>query len=817
MKSSLVWPTFVWRILAAGLPLAAYTFQTGIPVPLSQQGFAPVAVAAADFNRDGVTDIASGNLGTPVFLGAQVSTIGILLGVRSGVPGVPAELALEGIVKEIAAADFTGDGNADVLALTSVVSGSKLCLYSGTGVGTFASPVCSDLTGTPSKLTPAHLDRDGRLDVALIRVQDGGVVTMLNAGSGAFAPGPSATVALASAVAAADWNGDGLGDLAVASRSGTLTLLLSANGVLLQASQTRQITGGVTDMVAVDLNRDTRADLLLTDPQLATLTSLLSRNDPSAYLSPAVTVGFPAQGTTLRVADMNGDGVADIAASTHAGPLVIGSNADGSLQVPNPPGAQPVGTGPLAAGDVDGDGRMDLVVIAYGSSGLGVYWLRSTAVATVTALEITPASSVYGQKAMVTVRVRLAAPGAVAPLTGGSVQLLDGSTVLQTLPLTPMAGVQTDLAAAQAELLLPAGARDISARFPGTTQYLGSASAPVRTTVTPSQSFVRFLASRPADVSYTQGLRLAAGATGPLVVPNEGVISLSVNGAVISRGLVSNGETQLFIPPSMPLGKIAVQLAFEGPNFQPSVSEILDFPVTGGTVTAASAANYRPTTAPDSLAVLALPGLVRAQGAAAGAVPWPLALGGVEVETRDLAGGTRQSVGLTYAGTGQVNVHLPATTPSGARRVVVTIDGVEAAAGEIQVAPVAPGLFTADGSGTGAPAAYAALYRADGSVEARSVFSCAGSICRPLDMDMGVAGDRLVLTLFGTGWRRAGLVTATVEGRTAEVLYAGAQTETPGLDQANIVIPRETQGRGEVTVFLTGDGLATNAVRISLR
>jgi len=77
----------------------------------------------------------------------------------------------------------------------------------------------------------------------------------------------------------------------------------------------------------------------------------------------------------------------------------------------------------------------------------------------------------------------------------------------------------------------------------------------------------------------------------------------------------------------------------------------------------------------------------------------------------------------------------------------------------------------------------------------------------------------VILLLFGSGIRyRSGLtgVKAVIGGENAEVLYAGLQPESVGLDQINVRLPRSLMGRGEVNVVLTVDGRVANTVTVMI-
>jgi uncharacterized protein (TIGR03437 family) len=67
------------------------------------------------------------------------------------------------------------------------------------------------------------------------------------------------------------------------------------------------------------------------------------------------------------------------------------------------------------------------------------------------------------------------------------------------------------------------------------------------------------------------------------------------------------------------------------------------------------------------------------------------------------------------------------------------------------------------------------------------------------------------LVLYGTGIRHAVSLTATVNGIPVPAVHA-AQPEYAGLDQINLQIPRDFAGAGVVTIVITVDGRASNAV-----
>lgn len=241
---------------------------------------------------------------------------------------------------------------------------------------------------------------------------------------------------------------------------------------------------------------------------------------------------------------------------------------------------------------------------------------------------------------------------------------------------------------------------------------------------------------------------------------------------------------------------------------------------TAVAATSVSAANYRSPLASESIAAvfgseLAVVTLPNAGGTL------PTSLGGTQITVTDSAGTSRLSP-LFFVSPTQANYLIPAGTVAGTATVTITSWSGALSRGTVQINPVAPGLFTANSSGRGVPAAVAERILANGSRSTVPVaaFDATQSQFVPLPIDLGTATDQVFLAAFGTGFRnRSALtaVTATIGGTPAEVTYAGPQNDFIGLDQANLRIPFSLAGRGEVDVVLTVDGLMANTVRINIK
>ncbi|HZS08563.1 MAG TPA: hypothetical protein VFD58_27265 [Blastocatellia bacterium] len=254
-------------------------------------------------------------------------------------------------------------------------------------------------------------------------------------------------------------------------------------------------------------------------------------------------------------------------------------------------------------------------------------------------------------------------------------------------------------------------------------------------------------------------------------------------------------------------------------------SRAIDLTITSNPVASVSAASYSPAAlAPEAIAAAFGTGLATTTTGAT-VTPLPTSLAGTSISVRDSAGVERVAP-LFFVSPTQVNYQIPASTAPGLATVTITGGDGSISTGTMQIAAVAPGLFSADASGNGIAAAVAVRARADGTQIyediARFDTSQNRYVAIPIDLgpDQGGSTDQVYLALFGTGFRYRSAesnVAVKVGGIDAPVTYAGAQLQLVGLDQINMRLPRTLIGRGEVDITVTADGRAANTVRVNIK
>ncbi len=255
--------------------------------------------------------------------------------------------------------------------------------------------------------------------------------------------------------------------------------------------------------------------------------------------------------------------------------------------------------------------------------------------------------------------------------------------------------------------------------------------------------------------------------------------------------------------------------------FTPTPGGGTSTPITfsiGRLATAVPATSFvNSTVTPDSIVALFGTGLATGTQVAT-SLPLPVSLLGTTVIIRDSLGG-EQMAPLFFVSPGQINLLIPANTAAGLATLVVKSGDNVVAVGSLTVAPVNPGLFTANATGQGVVAGVALRVTSIGQAF-EPLYRFEGSQAVPVPVDLGPQTDQVYLVIYGSGLRGAGLTTvkATVGGVDVPVLFAGAAPGLAGVDQINLgPLPRSLAGRGPVDLILSAGNLASNTVRVTIK
>ncbi len=184
----------------------------------------------------------------------------------------------------------------------------------------------------------------------------------------------------------------------------------------------------------------------------------------------------------------------------------------------------------------------------------------------------------------------------------------------------------------------------------------------------------------------------------------------------------------------------------------------------------------------------------------------------VRVEIIDNAG-VVHATRLFHTNPAQINFFIPDEVIPGRAAALVLHDGEIVGSSRLIVNAVSPGLFSANGTGEGVGLIVAIREVSDDLRQQMDVFRFdreAGVwVGVPIDLDLG----ETYLRLYGTGFRHAELVEASVRGESVPVLDFAPVAGFLGLDQVNIgPLSSSLSDAGEVAVMITTDGIASNEV-----
>ena len=267
-------------------------------------GGSPLALTAHDFDGDGNVDLA-----VPF---ADNNTIAMLFG--DGAGGFATRAAGVGTAMEPAAVafgDFNGDGHPDVV--TADYNSTQVTVAFGASGGSLTSPATTlNACGEPAGVAVGRFNADAFDDIAVACYTGNEMVVLFGDGTGAFPTTTTISTGAASmpnAIAIADLDGDSHLDVADAGfGNGKCGVAFGDGNGGFGAVQSFTVGQSPLAIAIGDVDHDGNLDIVLADYLSSTTIDVLHGNGTGGF-APFQTVTVGMQPDAIALADLDGDGV----------------------------------------------------------------------------------------------------------------------------------------------------------------------------------------------------------------------------------------------------------------------------------------------------------------------------------------------------------------------------------------------------------------------------------------------------------------------------------------------------------------------------